>query len=199
MRQAGVQIGNPVTTPCGRIAQPGNRRSTLEGFMRTMIMSLAFTLVAAVALAKQPARQPAPQSSEKPTKTFTSSAEVTALIAKAKSERKEGQSTVAEPMLELGSYDGHLEYRPSVGNAAVHEKEAEIFYVIEGSATLMTGGKLVKDTRTNSTNLSGSAIEGGTSRTIAKGDFILVPENPPHWCSSIDGVLVLFSMHVPRP
>jgi mannose-6-phosphate isomerase-like protein (cupin superfamily) len=154
-------------------------------------MSLAFALVAAVAPAKQPARQPAPQSSEKPTKTFTSSAEVAALIAKAKSERKEGQSTVAEPMLELGSYDGHLEYRPSVGNAAVHEKEAEMFYVIDGSATLMTGGKLVKETRTNSTNLSGSAI--------AKGDFILVPENTPHWFSSIDGVLVLFSMHVPRP
>ncbi len=163
--------------------------------MRRIIISLAFTLVAAVAMAKQPA----PQSPEKPTKTFTSSAEVTALIAKAKSEHKEGQSIVAEPMLELGSYDGHLEYRPSVGNAAVHEKEAEIFYVIDGSATLLTGGKLVKETRTNSTNLSGSAIEGGTSRTIAKGDFILVPENTPHWFSSIDGVLVLFSLHVPRP
>ena len=167
--------------------------------MRTMIMGLAFTLVAAVALAKQPARQPAPQSSEKPTKIFTSSAEVTALIAKAKSERKEGQSIVAEPMLELGSYDGHLEYRPSVGSAAVHEKEAEIFYVIDGSATLVTGGKLVKETRTDPTNLNGSAIEGGTSRTITKGDFILVPENTPHWFSSIDGVLVLFSVHVPRP
>ena len=102
-------------------------------------------------------------------------------------------------MLELGSYDGHLEYRASVGPAAVHEKEAEMFYVIDGSATLMTGGKLVKETRTNSTNLSGSGIEGGTSRSIAKGDFILVPENTPHWFSSINGVLVLFSMHVPRP
>ena len=70
--------------------------------MRRMIISLFFALAAAVAMAKQPA----PQSPEKPTKTFTSSAEVTALIAKAKSEHKEGQSIVAEPMLELGSYDG---------------------------------------------------------------------------------------------
>ena len=50
-------------------------------------------------------------------------------------------------MLELGSYDGHLEYRASVGNAAVHEKEAEIFYVIEGSGTLVTEGKLVNENR----------------------------------------------------
>jgi mannose-6-phosphate isomerase-like protein (cupin superfamily) len=163
--------------------------------MRTTIVTLAFTLLAAVALAQQPV----PQSSEKPTKTFTSAADVAALIAKAKSDRKEGQATVTEPMLELGSYAGHLEYRASVGPAAVHEKEAEIFYVIDGSATLMTGGKLVKETRTNPTNLGGTGIEGGTSRTIAKGDFFLVPENMPHWFSSIDGVLVLFSVHVPRP
>ena len=105
-------------------------------------------------------------SSPKPTKTFTSAADLNALIAKAKSERKDGQPTVAEPMLELGSYDGHLEYRASVGNAAVHEKEAELFYVIAGSATLVTGGKLANEKRTDAANLSGSAIEGGTPRKI---------------------------------
>jgi len=162
--------------------------------MRTMIMGLAFILTVGLAAAKQSA-----QSSDKPTKTFVSSGEVAELIAKAKSERKEGQATVAEPMLELGSYDGHLEYRASVGNAAVHEKEAEIFYVIEGSGTLVTGGKLVNENRMNPTNLSGSAIKGGTSRPVSKGDFILVPENTPHWFSSINETLVLFSIHVPRP
>jgi len=162
------------------------------------IIGLALTLAAALAVA-QPAPQAAPQTSPKPTKTFTSAADVTALIAKAKAERKEGQPTVAEPILELGSYDGHLEYRAAVGNAAVHEHEAELFYVIDGSATLTTGGKLVNEKRTDAANLNGSAIEGGTPRAISKGDWILVPENTPHWFSPIHGVLVLFSMHVPRP
>ena len=162
------------------------------------LAGLALTLVAALAAA-QPAPQAAPQSSAKPTNTFTSAAGVSALIAKAKAERKEGQPTVAEPILELGSYDGHLEYRAAVGNAAVHEHEAELFYVIDGSATLTTGGKLVNEKRTDAANLNGSAIEGGTPRAIAKGDWILVPENTPHWFSPINGVLVLFSMHVPRP
>ena len=169
----------------------------------TKLIGLAFALVAAVALAKQPEGkpipQPAPQAAEKPTKTFTSAADLTALIAKAKSERKEGQPIVTAPILELGSYDGHLEYRASVGNAAVHEKEAEMFYVLDGSATLVTGGKLVNEKRTDATNLNGSAIEGGMARKIAKGDWILVPENTPHWLSPINGVVVLFSMHVPRP
>ena len=43
--------------------------------MRTMIVSLAFILMASLALAKQAAPQPAPQSSAKPTKTFTSAAD----------------------------------------------------------------------------------------------------------------------------
>jgi mannose-6-phosphate isomerase-like protein (cupin superfamily) len=175
-------------------------RTALNKTMGTTlgIAGLTLTLVAALAVA-QPAPQAAPQSSGKPTNTFTSAAGVTALIAKAKSERKEGQPTVAEPILELGSYDGHLEYRAAVGNAAVHEHEAELFYVIDGSATLVTGGKLVNEKRTDAANLNGSAIEGGTPRAIAKGDWILVPENTPHWFSPINGVVVLFSMHVPRP
>ncbi|HVV47265.1 MAG TPA: cupin domain-containing protein, partial [Bryobacteraceae bacterium] len=85
------------------------------------------------------------------------------------------------------------------GAASVHEKEAEYFYVIDGSATLVTGGKLVNEKRTNAENLTGTAIEGGMTRNIAKGDFIVVPENTPHWFSPINGTLVLMSMHVPRP
>jgi len=161
--------------------------------MRTMLLALAVFLSIGLAAPKLSA-----QSSDRPTKTFVSAAEVAELIAKAKSERKEGQPIVTAPMLELGSYDGHLEYRASVGNAAVHEKEAEIFYVIDGSGTLVTGGKLVNENRMNPANLSGSAIEGGASRPVSKGDFILVPENTPHWFSSINGTLVLFSIHVPR-
>src|SRR5690348_12250461 len=204
MRQAQRDSGQALSGLLCSYSKLGMRASnTSGGFMRTIVIGLTLTLLAAAVLARQPEPKPTPrgaaQSSAKPTKTFTSAADLAALIAKAKSERKEGQPTVAEPMLELGSYDGHLEYRAAVGNAAVHEKEAEMFYVIDGSATMMTGGKLANEKRTDAANLSGTGIEGGDSRNIAKGDFILVPEKTPHWFSSINGVLVLFSMHVPRP
>ena len=74
-----------------------------------------------------------------------------------------------------------------------------MFYVIDGSATLTTGGKLVNGKATNAENSQGTAIEGGTSRHVAKGDFIIVPENTPHWFSAIDGTVTLMSVHVPRP
>jgi len=162
--------------------------------MRAFGISLALTLLAAAAMAQQQAAQPSPQTM----KTFSSSADVEALIAKARSERKENQPVVAEHILQLAPYNANLEYRASVGPAAVHERDAEIFYVIEGSGTMVTGGKLVKETRTNAENLSGTGIEGGSSRSVAKGDFIIVPENTAHWFSAINGTLVLMSLHVPR-
>jgi mannose-6-phosphate isomerase-like protein (cupin superfamily) len=166
-----------------------------------IITSLALIFMAAIALAKQPAPQPVPQSAQQsspnPTNLFMSALQVNDLIAKAKADRKPNQANVLEPMLELGGYDGHLEYRASVGNATLHENEVELFYVIDGSATITTGGKLVNEKRTDAANLNGSAIEGGTKRNIAKGDWILVPQNTPHWFSPINGVLVLFSMHSP--
>jgi mannose-6-phosphate isomerase-like protein (cupin superfamily) len=139
--------------------------------MRAVIISLALMLVSHSVLAQQPAA-PGPG---QVMKTLASSADVAALVAKAKSERKEGQA-----------------------NAAVHEREAELFYVIDGSATIVTGGKLADEKRTNAENLSGTGITGGTPRRVAKGDFIMVPENTPHWFSTIDGSITLMSLHLPR-
>ena len=132
-------------------------------------------------------------------KTFASSADVAALMAKAKAERKPDQANYSQPIIGLAPYAANLEYRAAVGPAAVHEKEAEMFYVVDGSATLVTGGKLTKESRTNAENLTGTGIEGGKAQNIAKGDFIIVPENTPHWFSPINGVLVVMSLHVPRP
>ena len=162
--------------------------------MRPLAIALALTLIASAAVAQQPAAQ----MSDQAIKTFTSSSDVVGLIAKAKSERKEGQALVAEPILLLAPYRAQLEYRTAVGPAAVHEKEAEMMYVIDGTGTITIGGKLVDEKRTNADNLSGTAIEGGTPRDIAKGDFLIVPENTAHWFSAINGTLILMTFHVPR-
>ena len=151
-------------------------------------MRLLITLVgtAAVVFAQQPAA-----------KTFTSAADVAAMITKAKNERKPDQANFMQPLLQVAPYTVNLEYRVK-GNPAVHETEAEVFYVVEGSATHVTGGKLRDEKRTNATNLSGTAIDGGSSRHVAKGDFFLVPENTPHGFTDPSDALVLMSLHIPR-
>jgi mannose-6-phosphate isomerase-like protein (cupin superfamily) len=133
-------------------------------------------------------------------KTFTSAADVAGMIQKARNERKPDQANFLQPLLQAAPYTVNLEYRVKAvdGTAAVHETEAEVFYVVEGSATLTTGGTLRNEKRSNATNLSGVAIDGGTSRRIAKGDFFLVPENTPHQFTDAADALILMSLHVPR-
>jgi mannose-6-phosphate isomerase-like protein (cupin superfamily) len=164
--------------------------------MRTFITGLIVTVLSSAASAQPPAASAA--ASAAAARTMVSAADVQALIAKAKTDRKDNQPIVAQSLLQLAPYNVSLEYRASVGNAAVHETEAELFYVVEGSATLVTGGKLTNENRTNAENLTGTGIEGGVSRKVAKGDFVMVPEHTPHWFSAIDGTVVLMSLHLPH-
>lgn len=154
--------------------------------------ALAAAAVLAFAL---PAAAQAPAAPDM--KTYASSADVQALIANARKIHK-AEPTISQPILSLAPYRASLEYRTAVGPAAVHEKEAEFFYVIDGSGVLVTGGKLKDEKRQNATNLGGTGVDGGESRTVAKGDFIVVPEGTPHWFSDIKGELILMSLHVPR-
>ena len=130
-------------------------------------------------------------------KSFASSADVAALVAKAKSERKEGQALVLQQVVQRAPYSLNLEYRAAVAGASIHEREAELFYVVDGAGTMVVGGRLRDEKRTNAENLTGTGIEGGDTRHIAKGDVIMVPENTAHWFSAIEGSLTLMSLHLP--
>jgi len=133
-------------------------------------------------------------------KLFASSADVKAMIAKARAERKPDQPNFTQPIVSLAPYNANLEYRVAGLNApaSTHDKDAELFYVIEGSGTVVTGGTLQSERRTNADNSSGTGIEGGASRKIGPGDVVLVPEKTPHWFTQIDGTLVLMSLHLPK-
>ena len=170
--------------------EASRRRKPTPGMALVLAAALALLAAPAPALAQAPA-PPEP-------KTFTASAEIQALIANARANPQPGTPTMVQRILTLPPYAASLEHRTGVGPAAVHEKEAELFYVIEGSGTLVTGGRLTHETRPNPANLSGDGIDGGQSRPVAKGDMFIVPENTPHWFSAVNGELILMSLHVPR-
>lgn len=160
------------------------------------ILSLACVVSLAAPLLAS-AQQPAPAPTAAALKLFASSADVTALIAKAKAERRPDQPLLAQRIVGFAPFVANLEYRAAVGPAAIHEIDAEFFYVVEGAGTLVTGGTLVMETRPNPANRTGTAIAGGASQRVAKGDFIMVPPGVGHWFSTIDGTLVLMSLHLP--
>jgi mannose-6-phosphate isomerase-like protein (cupin superfamily) len=161
--------------------------------MRVITALFVVGLLSAPAFAQAPGAPPSAAN----LKTLASSSDVAATAARLKSQRKD-QPLMSAPLLTLAPYRVSLEYRAGIAAAAVHETDAEFFYVIDGGATLVTGGELVESRRTNPQNLSGTGIKNGSSQHIAKGDFVIVPEGVPHWFSAVDGTVTLMSLHLPR-
>jgi mannose-6-phosphate isomerase-like protein (cupin superfamily) len=75
--------------------------------------------------------------------------------------------------------------RNTPGRAEVHETETDIFYVVEGAATIVTGGRMVDSEVTAPGQIRGSRIEGGIVRQLRKGDFVAIPAGTPHWFSEV--------------
>ena len=167
--------------------------------MRMRILAAAGVLVmlAGTAWAQEPARGrggrgggAAPPAIDLTKATKFSGVDLAAAIAKLPTDRP-NISTQIFRLTGDRPYTVAVEHRANMPQApSVHEAEAELFYVIDGSATFTTGGKLPE---------GGKAIEGGTPMKITKGDFVMVPEGVPHWFSQIDGTaLTIMSFHLPR-
>lgn len=132
-----------------------------------------------------------------PVKTYASAADVQAALAKAKAEHKDGNTI--EKLAGTTGYTLQLEYRTGATPPTVHPTQDELIGGISGSATLVTGGKLVgiKPGAPGAGTIVGTAIEGGTEQPLAKGDYLLVPANTPHWFKDVHGPLAVTAMHMP--
>lgn len=81
--------------------------------------------------------------------------------------------------------------RGQTTNGAVHDKVSEVYHVLEGSGTMILGGKLRNAKRRpvsdgNGPGISGDGIDGGVSTRIAKGDVLIIPAGTPHRFESTD-------------
>ena len=110
---------------------------------------------------------------------------------------KDRVSDQAIRVAEVGGYKVGVYgvFRPKAvpGDAIRHETSVtEIYYMLEGTATLVTGGKLVDERstgvspNTGKPNFGASRIDGGVSRRVVPGDVVIIPGNVPHWWSSLD-------------
>ncbi|MGA8311945.1 MAG: heme-binding protein [Terriglobales bacterium] len=78
------------------------------------------------------------------------------------------------------NYMVHASRREQPGQAEIHTKDADIIYVLQGTATVITGGEAVDAKNIGPDELRGSSIRDGQTRQIAKGDVVIVPHGVPH-------------------
>jgi mannose-6-phosphate isomerase-like protein (cupin superfamily) len=158
-------------------------------------MLLRLTAVAAAMLATAAVAQPTPP----PSLVFADAAEVQAAIAKAKAAQKSGQpSAPAQPLVSVPGYRTQLEYRTAPTPGSIHDREAELIYVVEGSGSMTMGGTLNDAKHTNPANQSGTGIIGGDTRPLAKGSFLFIPVGVAHYFATIGSAgLAIVTLKVP--
>ena len=71
--------------------------------------------------------------------------------------------------------------------AEVHKQLVDMWYVIRGEGTLVTGGSLSEPTETEPDEFRGPGITGGEERDIVTGDFVRIPAGVPHWIRKVNG------------
>ncbi|AXC14653.1 hypothetical protein ACPOL_5405 [Acidisarcina polymorpha] len=96
----------------------------------------------------------------------------------------------------LAHYPGHytmLAYRDRSGQAEVHEKLADVFIIIRGSASLQSGGRMVAPTTTVSPGEEkGPALENYQERALHAGDIVHIPAGEPHRMTLEKGATILY-------
>jgi mannose-6-phosphate isomerase-like protein (cupin superfamily) len=93
---------------------------------------------------------------------------------------KAGDGSAGETLKEYPRHCAMLSFRSRDGQAEVHENFADVFYVLEGRATLVTGGTVVGAVTVGPGETRGSSVEGGTRQELRAGDVAHVPAGTSH-------------------
>jgi glc operon protein GlcG len=94
------------------------------------------------------------------------------------------------------NYMVHTSRRDKPGLAEIHTLDTDIIYVLEGTATLVTGGTATETKEIAPNEIRGARIDGGDTRQLAKGNVIIVPNGVPHWFKDVSGTFLYYTIKV---
>jgi len=86
--------------------------------------------------------------------------------------------------------------RTGPGEVEIHDEDTDIFYVLEGSATFITGGKVVAPKASGPGETRAKEILGGEERHLMKGDILIIPNRVPHWFKEVNGPFLYYIVKV---
>ena len=93
---------------------------------------------------------------------------------------RQGDGSAGETLKEYPRHCAMLSFRSRDGEAEIHENFADVFYVLEGRATLVTGGTVAGARLIKPGETRGTSVEGGMRQELRAGDVAHVPAGLPH-------------------
>jgi mannose-6-phosphate isomerase-like protein (cupin superfamily) len=180
-----------------------------QAMQKVMLRVLAILFVVSMAVGAQaPTQTPPPvQHLPRGTATDVSNSDILATVAKTAS------APVSDQAIRVVSING--EYNVGIGvvhraktagrgagNGVEHSQITEVYHVIEGSATFVTGGTIENAREMpadgqvvkvlNGPSSGGGAVQNGVSRKVGPGDVVIIPPNTPHWFSEITSDQIVY-------
>jgi len=145
-------------------------------------MKSLFVALVAAAVAAQTASGAAPE-----TTRFFRATEVNASFAK------------SGALVEADGYKIHTSRRDAPGMAEVHARDTDVMYILDGTATIVTGGDVVGGKTSAPGEIRGQSIRGGKEQRLSKGDVFVVPNGVPHWFRDVPAPIQYYVVKVTSP
>jgi mannose-6-phosphate isomerase-like protein (cupin superfamily) len=163
--------------------------------------AFAYGVVGAVGMLAALAAQGDPQPTCKGCPgTYIPVAEIQAYVQKAIAENRVDQQVrdidIGKSHIGIGVVHRGKLASPAPESVAEHDLVSEVYHIIDGSATLMTGPELVGKKRRpadletvrlfNGPGNNSSSITNGVAHELKAGDVIVIPAGTGHWFTKID-------------
>jgi mannose-6-phosphate isomerase-like protein (cupin superfamily) len=95
----------------------------------------------------------------------------------------------------LDKYPHHytmLAFRSQDGGSELHQNFADMFTILDGHVTLVTGGEIVDPKTTAPGEIRGASVKGGVRQELKPGDVVHIPAGTPHQMLVADGETVTY-------
>ena len=107
----------------------------------------------------------------------------TQLIEKARELNAKAQGSEGAASSKLNEYPNHftmIALRGKDGGAEIHENYADFFFVVRGSAKLLSGGTVADGKTVSPGEIRGKSVLNGVATTLHQGDIVHIPATVPH-------------------
>jgi mannose-6-phosphate isomerase-like protein (cupin superfamily) len=161
---------------------------------RTVLIASVLSLAAALAAGAAAWRSSAARAEERKAAEAAGGGVVLLDAEKVAAAFQKGQM-----LLTTGEYKVMAGHRVGPGIPEVHAGDTDVFYILDGEATFVTGGTVIEARVETPGETRGARIEGGEARPLKKGDVIVIPRGVPHWFKEVPKLVNYFVVKVTGP
>lgn len=104
----------------------------------------------------------------------------------------QGDGSASETLDKYPHHYAMLAFRNRNGGGELHENFADLFYILDGKATVVTGGALVDRHSSAPGEVRGSSVDGGSRQDVIAGDVVHIPAGMPHQMLVPEGSTVTY-------